>query len=257
MVVCALTYGFIAWVMPMTYTADRNQALTAAAEELAEELGQHTLADCDELLAGFAVQYDAEVSLLDGTGRLIKTTAAATPPSAEEMDLGRVQISGVQNGAGQEAISVADDGSANVMQAIGVSFSFAGSNEIDQLMVVGNMEAINQAAQALERIWPWLVGAILLISVFSAAFYARFITRPIVRLSGIARKMSQLDFGWQCQEARTDEIGTLARSLNELAEKLSAALAELQKANAALQADIERERALERQRLAFFAAGLS
>ena len=254
MVVCALTYGFIAWVMPMTYTADRNQALTAAAEELAEELGQHTLADCDELLAGFAVQYDAEVSLLDGTGRLIKTTAAATPPSAEEMDLGRVQISGVQNGAGQEAISVADDGSANVMQAIGVSFSFAGSNEIDQLMVVGNMEAINQAAQALERIWPWLVGAILLISVFSAAFYARFITRPIVRLSGIARKMSQLDFGWQCQEARTDEIGTLARSLNELAEKLSAALAELQKANAALQADIERERALERQRLAFFAA---
>ena len=41
MVVCALTYGFIAWVMPMTYTADRNQALTAAAEELAEELGQH------------------------------------------------------------------------------------------------------------------------------------------------------------------------------------------------------------------------
>lgn len=41
--------------------------------------------------------------------------------------------------------------------------------------------------------------------------------RPIVRISGISQKMSNLDFQLRCAEERTDEIGTLAHSLNTLA----------------------------------------
>ncbi len=39
---CALTYAFLVWLMPMTYTADRNQTLMLHAQELAEQLTQTT-----------------------------------------------------------------------------------------------------------------------------------------------------------------------------------------------------------------------
>ena len=48
--------------------------------------------------------------------------------------------------------------------------------------------------------------------LLTSLFYAHFITRPIVRLSGISQKLSELDFSWRCKEHRTDEIGTLAHN---------------------------------------------
>ncbi|MDE6318923.1 MAG: HAMP domain-containing histidine kinase, partial [Lachnospiraceae bacterium] len=62
------------------------------------------------------------------------------------------------------------------------------------------------------------------------------------------------DFTWSCTERRSDELGILAHSLNELARKLSVALNDLQAANSRLEADIERERMLEQAQLDFFSA---
>ncbi len=53
---------------------------------------------------------------------------------------------------------------------------------------------------------------------------------------------------------RTDEVRVLSHSLNDLSKKLAAALSELQEANQKLQADSDRERQLERQRVEFFAS---
>ncbi len=51
---------------------------------------------------------------------------------------------------------------------------------------------------------------------------------------------------------RQDEIGVLAASLNEMSERLSAALDSLKTANGQLQQEIEKERMQERQRIDFF-----
>lgn len=66
--------------------------------------------------------------------------------------------------------------------------------------------------------------------------------------------MSGLDFTWDCTEERSDELGILAHSLNELSRKLSSSLNDLQEANSRLEADIERERMLEQAQLDFFSA---
>ena len=63
-----------------------------------------------------------------------------------------------------------------------------------------------------------------------------------------------MNFNWKCNEKRTDELGTLARSLNEMSQRLSASMTDLKNANEKLQADIERERALEQAQLDFFSA---
>ena len=79
-------------------------------------------------------------------------------------------------------------------------------------------------------------------------------TTSIKRISKISKQMAALDFSGLCAVRRTDEIGVLAGSLNELSGKLSVALSELQSANKQLQADIDKERELERQRVEFFSA---
>ena len=66
--------------------------------------------------------------------------------------------------------------------------------------------------------------------------------------------MAELDFHWECGEKRRDEIGKLGRSLDQLARRLDAALTDLESANQALRGEVERERELDRQRMAFFNA---
>ena len=132
--------------------------------------------------------------------------------------------------------------------------TFADRAETYQLLVVPPMRLANQAVEALNRAAPCLALALLAFSLLCAVGYSRYLARPIVRISSIAGRMAELDFQWKCGETRRDEIGALGRSLDEMAERLSAALAELEEANAALRGDMERARELERQRLAFFSA---
>ncbi len=241
--IAALTYGFIAWVMPLTYTASRSEALNTAAEQLALELETSTLTESDELLARYASIYDAQFSITTLNGEPVKIATLSE-------NNGGTQWNFLEDSSFKEEMPE----NTHVMQAIGVSFAFADDPTTYQLIAVGNMKAVNQAAEALTDIWPWLMLVILLISSFTSLFYARFITRPIVSLSTISQRMCSLDFSWRCEEKRKDEIGLLAKNLNELAEKLSVSMTELKTANAKLQADIEHEQELERQRMAFFSA---
>ena len=86
------------------------------------------------------------------------------------------------------------------------------------------------------------------------SLYSHYVTRPVLRINRVSKRMAELDFSWRCEENRTDELGTLAHSLNEMSQKLSASMTDLKCANEKLQADIERERALEQAQLDFFSA---
>ena len=66
--------------------------------------------------------------------------------------------------------------------------------------------------------------------------------------------MSDLHFEWQVNGQRTDELGILGKSLNRLSQNLRMALTDLKRANAELEADIEREKALEQAQIDFFSA---
>ena len=74
----------------------------------------------------------------------------------------------------------------------------------------------------------------------------------MIGISEASKKMASLDFDIFCDEARNDELGVLSGNLNELSLCLSAALEDLNHANALLKEDVEREKELEGQQLAFF-----
>ena len=150
---------------------------------------------------------------------------------------------------------IADNSASEASSVTGNQFDFVFADGVSAMIsITGGFREVNQAMEALGRLLPFLIIAILLISLLASFFYARFITRPIVTASNIAGRMASLDFDARWTKPRKDEIGMLGESLNRLSDNLSFTLQELETANLALQGDIERERELERQRLAFFSA---
>ena len=248
-----LTFGLIAWATPITYVSVVGDRLQVQVNELTDRLALTKLADAGPILDVFVRESGAAVSLAspDGvdTGSLYVsvTTAVQESDSVSTYTYGADGGRAQREGAGHYVTTALSD-------ALIAEVTFADRAETYQLLVVPPMRLANQAVEALNRAAPCLALALLAFSLLCAVGYSRYLARPIVRISSIAGRMAELDFQWKCGETRRDEIGALGRSLDEMAERLSAALAELEEANAALRGDMERARELERQRLAFFSA---
>ena len=254
----AVTFGLIAWATPSTYTAVVTDDLTAQVDALVEKLTGTALEDCGPVLDAFIRASGAEAMLVGPDGRMADTGSQLAVRSIYEDD------SMIVTAAQGDAAVTYDAGASASEDTVAVTMSeqatvtakvqFAGQEGPCTLYVTPRMEAENLAVRALVQMAPWLLLALLVFSLLCALVYSRYITRPIVRLSGIAGKLARLDFQWTCGEKRRDEIGRLGRSLDEMAGKLSAALRELESANRALKGEVARERELDRQRMAFFNA---
>ena len=251
----AVTFSFIAWATPSTYTAVINDSLTAQVDTLVKQLAKTTPKDCGKLLDEFVLSSGASVILVGADGKSVDTGARLAPHAVYEDERAAVTMSekdtviSYGTGTGETMTITASDGAA-----IAAEVTFQGRSESYTLYVTPRIQAENLAVRALVQIAPWLLLVLLAFSLLCAFFYSRYITRPIVRMSGIAEKMAELDFHLECKEKRRDEIGKLGRSLDELARRLDTALTDLENANQALRSEVERERDLERQRMAFFHA---
>lgn len=295
---CALTYAFIAWATPISYTTIVNSDLAEKATTLTRELEKTTLAECGPLVDRFIIDTGVTVLMSDADGNPVELpnsiAISMASDSAENSVAGsyyseeegesltlipdtpteedRFVVTQSDPVSSEDAFSTTSAGTLTVwdtasgkIQASGdlvtvtrdlpqYTFSFKGSSMPYTMTILNSVTAANQTVEALGRVLPFLLVVVLAISLLGAVIYSRYITRPIVRLSGISQKMADLDFDWKCPEKRGDEIGVLGRNLNELSERLSTALNELRTANAALRQDIDRERALEQQRITFFSA---
>ena len=254
----AVTFGLIAWATPSTYTAVVTDDLTAQVDQLVDQLAGTEEQSCGPLLDQFIRTSGAEAMLVGPDGRIADTgSQLAVQPVYEDSSLVITSVQGDSTVTYDAGTSHTDDTVAVTMSeqaTITAEVRFAGQEDSYTLYVTPRMEAENLAVRALAQMAPWILLVLLVFSLLCALVYSRYITRPIVRLSGIAGKMAQLDFQWESGEKRRDEIGRLGRSLDQMARKLSAALTNLEGANRALRGEVERERELDRQRMAFFNA---
>ena len=254
----AVTFGLIAWATPSTYTAVVTGDLTAQVDQLVDQLAGTEEQSCGPLLDQFIRTSGAEAMLVGPDGRIADTgSQLAVQPVYEDSSLVITSVQGDSTVTYDAGTSHTDDTVAVTMSeqaTITAEVRFAGQEDSYTLYVTPRMEAENLAVRALAQMAPWILLVLLIFSLLCALVYSRYITRPIVRLNGIAGRMAELDFHWSCGETRRDEIGALGRSLDEMARRLSAALEALKAANLALRSEVERERELDRQRTAFFSA---
>lgn len=283
------TYLFIAWATPISYRSITTNDLSEQLEKLADSLNSLTLEESGPVLERFTRDTGAEVLLTDESGNEvgsevrteteayyegIKSAPGTSAPGtndllSSELSLDVPSIVSAADSAAADSAAVnrtaaAERAAADTISAVDsvmitssdwdFPVKFRGSGETYYLSVLYSMKTVNQTVEAMGRVLPYLAVVMGILSLFGALFYSRSITRPIVQLSKISKKMAALDFTSKCQETRRDEIGMLGQSLNELSEHLSSALDELREANMSLQQDLERERLMEQQRSAFFAA---
>ena len=93
----------------------------------------------------------------------------------------------------------------------------------------------------------------LLVAAVWAVLFSKRFTEPLVHMSDIAGSIAELDFSRKCKILQKDEIGHLGESINDLSEKLSAALEDLKAKNVLLQEELEHERKLDKMRKEFVA----
>ena len=241
----AVTFALIAFATPSMYTSVVNSDLQQQTDALTERLKETKFEDCGSVLDDFIRSSRADVMLLNSDGEIADTGSELSMQSKYKDDNITVSTDGSGEGGSVSSslgVSVAE-GTGNTttvttMQQYSIiaDVTFSDRPERYSLYVTPHLEEENLAVRALIQMAPWLLLVLLVLSLLCAFIYSRYITRPIVRLSGIAKKMSELDFNWKCNEQRRDEIGTLGHSLDQMSQRLSAALEELEATNRALRA---------------------
>ena len=268
MAACALTYGAIAYLTPISYTSIMADELGREAIVLVERLEAGSAEDGPAAILEFNRRTGAEAVLYpwqraeaiygggDAVTSIVEDDAVidvVEEATAENyLSAGSVGVmEDVASGTAYMQVTVTDDKLLAAEARYELQFQ---DGQRAELIISGGLRAVNRATEAMRRVLPYLALALLAFSLAGSFFYARFITRPIVDMSDIAARIANLDFRARWTRRRRDEIGALGESLNRLSDNLSCALSDLQTANDALRLDIERERELERQRLAFFSA---
>ena len=222
-VCCILIYGMVMVFLPKNYQVELQNQFTTDLYKLTERLEKSGWEDISQDILAFSIRNNAFVRIEDEAGN----------------EMLAVNISN-------------DEKKNNAAKTLSSSGSFTYKGKNYRLLATASLIAVAQSYDILVKLIPFIAGMILLISVIAAYVCSRYFSKPLIDICGVAKRMARLDMTWKCDESRSDEIGQLAGSLNEMSAQLSGALESLQSANEQLQSDIEKERRQERQRIDFF-----
>ena len=222
--VSILHYGTIMAVMPASYKYALTSNYTEQVSRLIADLEHHDLDDATQKIYEFCINNNAG-ALLSGNQTSLSFGEGILDEQQREQ---------------------------NVFQT--ASASLALEDGTYTLQITMSARAVNQLTETFWRLLPIVGIAVLAISLIASYFVTRLLTKPILEISDISKRLTTLDMTWRCDTSRTDEVGTLALNLNTMAARLDSTLKELSAANEKLQADIEQERRQEKLRVDFFRA---
>lgn len=238
-----LVYAILAWYTPETYSNNLNTVLDAQTKNFILEISQVPMQQSGNLFDNFLDNRNVEkIELFAENGSEVEL-----PTERNANDDFVMETDGGDN--------LGNNGTSNApIMSNRYSVSFLDKNEKYTLVVYGAAGQVAELQRAFRKVLPALAFIVLLVSFISAWIFSRLITKPVLRISRISKEMSELEFEWQLDGQRSDELGTLEKSLNHLSQQLSSTLNDLQTANKRLELDIEHEKALEQAQLDFFSA---
>lgn len=131
--------------------------------------------------------------------------------------------------------------------------SYRPNDKDETILAIKPLHSVSEAVQVLKGlIGVWFVG-ILFIALIVSIIFSKIVTKPIIKITDITKRIKKLDFSQKCKITSGGEVGVLAENINDMADKLNNTINELIKANEQLKLDIEHERIIEKQRKEFIA----
>ena len=234
-----LVYLILAWYTPKTYSNTLNATLDEQTKIFISEISQMPMEETGGIFDNFLDYQNVDrMELFEENGNRINLP---TERSADNDVVIETKAWGNED---------------NNAPIISNSYTvlFLGKNTNYTLVVYGAAGQVAELQRAFQKVFPLLAFIVFCVSLVTGWIFSHLITKPVLKISRISKEMSELQFEWQLDEQRTDELGILAKSLNYLSQKLNVTLNDLQAANRKLELDIEHEKALEQARTNFFSA---
>lgn len=128
-------------------------------------------------------------------------------------------------------------GGTNAPAAVFVRLPFGTASE-QRFLILGLAQPLDgmlQETSALGRVLLRMVLAISLLASVLAVVLARSLTRPLRQMAVAATRLAQGDAGVQLPVQRKDELGLLARSLDQMRRQIAEHLAQLRRSHDALE----------------------
>lgn len=114
-----------------------------------------------------------------------------------------------------------------------------------------NYQSMHENVAIFNRFIGYAGISVLLLGVILMVFIGNNFAKPIMQITDIAKRMSELDFDVKYPVTTRDEIGVLGGSINALSETLETTISELKTANNELQKDIENKIQIDEMRKEF------
>ncbi len=147
--------------------------------------------------------------------------------------------------------SVIDIRETDGNQYIDFQRTLSDGTEIEIFSYKGNVDT--NAGVALYFVWASILIIFIIVSIFFIIYSGRF-TKPLIKMSKITEKMSNMDFSEKLSVKTNDEIGELSSSINNLSDSLDHTLQDLNEKNQKLQDDIEKKQTLDELRKEFISS---
>ncbi|BCJ95666.1 hypothetical protein acsn021_32350 [Anaerocolumna cellulosilytica] len=134
---------------------------------------------------------------------------------------------------------------ANYMELIG----FLDNDYI--IYIRSNLESMKESTAISNQFLAYVGAVVVILSSGIMLYISKRFSNPILQLSGIARRISDLDFEAKYPVTTQDEIGELGYSINVLSDKLEKTISELKSANNELLTDLENKVQIDEMRKEF------
>ncbi|MBO9596418.1 MAG: HAMP domain-containing protein, partial [Cohnella sp.] len=190
-----------------TYVVD---SMTQTGKKIIQAYAQAYPDSTDTMLQGLSAFPNYSIRLFGGDGRLFyeTTLSSGQPPEISPEAIERVLQGGVVG---------TDDGRDVNNPMVGLPFSVDDGRYA--LFIAMNYDEVGGI---LGRILRNELFVILLIGSLLIAIAARYVVRPLQRLTRATRMMAKGDFNVRLRSKRKDEIGQLTESFNRMAQELGA-----------------------------------
>ena len=123
----------------------------------------------------------------------------------------------------------------------------------DYFIMRTTLESIRDSVMLANRFYVGIGAVAIVISAIIIYFFSRKITKPVMELAGISKRMTALDFDAKFESKGENEIDLLGEHMNQLSEALEKTISELKTANNELRRDIEQKEKIDEMRKEFLA----
>lgn len=256
--IALLASGLIYTLMPTYYTKHKQKGLTSLADQLALELSSASREDIVNLIGGFAVWGQVNITIdiagdrygyitwdyaknsIDAISShltVISTPSADTNNSDnslykyEAYNISKDDVDSLQSDVSEiidRNILPVLYNISNLPRTIMTQRHFTMSGETGTIKISMTLAPVEEAAGVIVSMLPASILMCIIIAIIFSLLYARAITRPIKSISYATHHMTKLKRDARCRINSKDEFGELAANINYLYDNLLNTIASLE-----------------------------